>query len=208
MQATGATQAGNTMARNILDTRPYAASNQRLLSEDSAMQYGEPETVDDVLMKDVPPTAPKACRKLHLFTHPNCGHAYISPPCACCTGPANTLTAATFHSMPVHSRLAALMSFSLKTYKFKVQCPACQELTLSFNQEFAKQDYEEKLALWGETDEDTIRDKAVFSKSTAACERVGKAISREFPEMTGWEQIDAGCGKVPRANCELSSTSH
>lgn len=145
-QAQSATD-GQVTTENIM----YNTScNQRLFHDDMLAQESP---VQDIDMTDAPSlstsTANTVCqRKAYIFA--GCGHAYISPPCTCCT-PDHTLA-----HISSNTTLASLSPF--KQTKFKQQCAACQVLTLDFQLEIAKQRYEDILELWGDTDDDTVRD--------------------------------------------------
>ncbi|KAK4545688.1 hypothetical protein LTR36_002642 [Oleoguttula mirabilis] len=133
-------------------------------------------------MAEAPPT--NCQRKCHVFAA--CGHAYLAPPCTCCSPTQQPL----FHSFPSITSLRALTSF--KQTKFKQQCPACQILTLDFQLEIAKQNYEDNRELWGDHDEDTIQDFKAFGKAGKTYQRLSMAIYRDSPNVTGWEQIYVG----------------
>ena len=209
----GSMQAERTMLektmqpRNIIDTRPKAACKQRPFCNTYAhapLIVDEP--VLDTDMTDTP-SSPATCqREIYLFAA--CGHACIAPPCTCWTPLADQ---APFSSpFPAVVSLNAFPSPPFKQIKFKPQCPACQILTLDFQLEIAKQNYEDNLELWGDEGEDTIKDVKLYGKAGLTYERLTKTTYRDSPNVRGWEQVYVGavCGARGKWSLRVLSLIH
>ncbi|EMC93197.1 hypothetical protein BAUCODRAFT_230781 [Baudoinia panamericana UAMH 10762] len=169
----------------VATSQPLPLScHQRLFSEDQVVGTVNPVSTSmaDTSMEDVPLVPCR--RKAYLFAR--CGHAYIAPPCLCCSP---TEQQEALASSPSQDLSLDFLLTAFQTLKLKQECPACQIFTLDLKLEFAKQYYEDNLALWGDQDVDTERDLIAYGKESKSYARLTRAIVRDSENVQYCQQV-------------------